>query len=51
MRDLPDQDPLMTFDRREQRAVGLLRDLTVWLLPEHFPTDSGARPDESRRIV
>jgi hypothetical protein len=34
MRDPLDQDhPLVTFDRREQRAVGLLRDLTVWLLP------------------
>ncbi len=41
----------MPFDRREPRAVGLIADLMVWLLPERFPTDSDARPDESRRIV
>ena len=33
MRDPQDQDQLMTFDRREQRSVGLLRNLMVWLLP------------------
>jgi hypothetical protein len=33
MCDPQDQDQLMTLDRREQRAVVLFRDLTVWLLP------------------
>ena len=45
------QDQLVTFDQREQRAVELSRDLTVWLLQQHVNTDAGARPDESQRIV
>src|SRR5205823_1961613 len=40
MCDPQDSNQLMTFDRREQRAVGLIRDLTVWLLQSHDPTDS-----------
>jgi hypothetical protein len=51
MRDPQIQDQLMTFGRREQWAVDLLRDPTVWLLTSHVPTDSGARPDQPRRIV
>jgi hypothetical protein len=45
------QDQLVTFDQREQRAVELSRDLTVWLLQQHVNTDAGVRPDESQRIV
>jgi len=45
------QDQLVTFDQREQRAVELSRDLTVWLLQQHVNTDAEARPDESQSIV
>jgi hypothetical protein len=41
----------VTFDQREQRAVELSRDLTVWLLQQHVNADAGGRPDESQRIV
>jgi hypothetical protein len=34
----------MAFDGREQGAIGLIRDLTVWLFQEHLQTDSGAGP-------
>src|SRR5262245_13340862 len=45
------QDQLVTFDQREQRAVELGRDLTVWLLQQHVHTDPQARPDQSQPIV
>ena len=45
------QDQLVTFDQREQRAVELSRDLTVWLLQQHVHTDPLAQPDQSQRIV
>ena len=45
------QDQLVTFDQREQRAVELSRDLTIWLLQQHVNTDAGARPDQSQRIL
>ena len=51
MCDPQNENQVMTLDRREQRAVGLIRDLTVWLLPQHVHTASGAQSDNSRRIV
>ncbi len=50
-RSTPDPDPIRTSGRREQEVVGLIRDLTAWLIPGRVPADSGAPPDESRRIV
>ena len=46
-----DPDQFKTFGCREHRARGLIRDLTVWLTHEPVPSDPGARPDESRRLV
>lgn len=45
------QDQLVTFDRREQRAVELGRDLTAWLLQQHLNTDPAVRPEESPHIL
>jgi hypothetical protein len=45
------QEQLVSFDQREQRAVELSRDLTVWLLEQHVNIDLQARPDESQLIV
>jgi hypothetical protein len=51
MFDPQNQDQLVTFDQREQRAVELGRDLTVWLLQQHVNIDAAVRSDASERLI
>jgi hypothetical protein len=44
------QDQLVTFDQREQRAVELSRDLTVWLLQQHVNIRGPARRVPAHRL-
>jgi hypothetical protein len=41
------QDLLVTFDQREDRAIALGQDLAAWLLEEHTAADPDARPAQT----
>ena len=43
MFDADQQDRLVTFDQREQRACSLTRELAAWLLEQHIAEDPAAR--------
>jgi hypothetical protein len=40
------QDHLVTFDQREERAIDLGQDLAAWLLEQHTAADPDARPTQ-----
>lgn len=44
MFDADQQDRLVTFDRREQRACSLTRELAAWLIEQHVAEDPAVRP-------
>jgi hypothetical protein len=41
------QDRLVTFDQREERAIDLGRDLAAWLLEQHTAADPDVRPTQT----
>jgi hypothetical protein len=42
--DADQQDQLVTFDQREERACSLSKELTTWLLEQHAAQDPAVRP-------
>ena len=42
--DADQQDQLVTFDQREERACSLTKELTSWLLEQHAAQDPAVRP-------
>lgn len=43
MFDADQQDRLVTFDQREQRACSLTRELAAWLIEQHIAEDPAVR--------
>ena len=41
------QDRLVTFDQREERAIDLGQDLAAWLLERHTAADPDVRPAQT----
>ena len=41
------QDRLVTFDQREERAIDLGQDLAAWLLEQHTAADPDVRPAQA----
>lgn len=46
MFDADQQDQLVTFDQREERACSLTKELTTWLLEQHAAQDPAVRPTD-----
>lgn len=42
--DADQQELLITFDQREERACSLTKELTSWLLEQHVAQDGAVRP-------
>jgi hypothetical protein len=47
MFDADQQDQLVTFDQREERACRLTKELTTWLLEQHAAEDPAVRPADA----
>lgn len=45
--DADQQDQLVTFDQREERACSLTKELTTWLLEQHAAQDPAVRPADA----
>lgn len=45
--DADQQDQLITFDQREERACSLTKELTAWLLEQHAAQDAAVRPADA----